>query len=137
MRPLNDPEFRKRYVPGLVGILLGIPFSVAVLSMIGFSSWEIFWIASLGVIIALAAVWGWGLWYQRHGWPQMGPPASHTHRGGEIVCGVGNMACLFLAIYLIRVGRVAVALGLLTISSILGINLLILLKRRHRSSGQN
>jgi len=134
---LNDAEFRKRSVPGLVGILLGITFSVAVLSMTGFSSWAIFWIASLAVIMTLGAVWYWGLWYQRHGWPKIGPPGSHAQRGGEIVCGVANVVCVLLAIYLAGVGRVAVALGLLTVGSILGITLLILLKRRHRSSDQD
>ena len=137
MGPLNDAEFRKRSVPVLVGILLGIIFSVAVLSMIGFSSWAIFWIASLAVITTLGAVWYWGLWYQRHGWPKMGPPASQAYRGGEIVCGAANVVCLLLAIYLVGVGRVAVALGLITVGSISGIALLILLKRRHRSNSQN
>lgn len=134
---LDDPQFRKRSVPVLVGILLGITFSVAVLSMTGFSSWAIFWIASLAVIITLGAVWYWGLWYQRQGWPKMGPPVSHAQRGGEIVCGVANVVCVLLAIYLAGVGRVAVALGLLTVGSVSGITLLILLKRRHRSSDQD
>jgi O-antigen/teichoic acid export membrane protein len=133
MRLLDDPEFRKRYVPGLVGILLGITFSVAVLSMTWFSPWEIFGIASVSITIALGAVWYWGLRYQRQGWPRMGPPASHAQRGGEIVCGVANVVCFLLAAYLIGVGKVRVALGLLTVGSIAGIALLILLKRRHKT----
>ncbi len=133
---LNDPQFRKRSVPGLVGILLGVTFIVAVLFIAGFPPSGVFWIVSLSIIIALGAVWYWGLWYQRHGWPQLGPPVSQIQRGGEIVCGVGNVACVFLAIYLIGAGRMAVALGLLTVGSILGISLLILLKRRQGSSGQ-
>lgn len=135
MRLLNDAEFRKRCIPGLVGILLGITFSVAVLSMTWFSSWEIFWIVSVSVTVALGAVWYWGLWYQRHGWPQIGPPASHARRCGEIVSGVANAVCVLSAIYLIGVGRVTTALGFLTVGAILGIILLILLKKRHGSSG--
>ncbi|HSB70188.1 MAG TPA: hypothetical protein VLH58_14200 [Candidatus Methylomirabilis sp.] len=137
MRLLNDPEFRKRSVPGLVGILLGIISVTAVFSMTGFSSWEIFLIVSLAVIMALGAVWYWGLRYQRQGWPKMGAPASPAERGGEIVCGVANVVCVLLAIFLIGVGRVAAALGLITVGTVSGIALLILLKRRHRSGGQN
>jgi hypothetical protein len=137
MRPLNEVGFRKRCVPGLVGIFLGITFSTAVLFMIGFSSRAIFWIASISVTIALGAVWHWGSWYQRHGWPKLGPPASHAQRGAEIVCGVANVVCVLLVIYLIGVGRVAVAIGLITVGFVSGIALLILLKCRHGSSGQN